>query len=275
MTAPTVIAHRGFAGAYPENTVAAAVAAADAGADMVELDVVPCGDGDVVVFHDDRLEGDGRPLTDASGVVWETPCETVLAAEVLESGHTVPRLADVLDALPEAVGVNLELKNPGTFDIRPGKSLPPAERVPARRRWQGFVDDVLAVVADRDRDVLFSSFCEGAIAALRNRDDADDYPVGVLVWDPLADAFSIARRYDLEAIHPPRNLVAGTPFHGETYLGTTPATLAADVVAEAHDAGREVNAWTVTTWYQAKMLQEAGVDGLIADYPGLLEGDAL
>jgi glycerophosphoryl diester phosphodiesterase len=271
MSDPTLIAHRGFAGAAPENTVAAFEAAADHGADMVELDVMPCADGEVVVFHDDRLEGEGRPLTDAEGVVWETPCEAVLAAEVLDSGHAVPRLAAVLDALPADVGVNVELKNPGSNSIRPGESLPGDARVPARRRWQGFVDDVLDAVAEYDHDVLFSSFCEGALAAVRHR--SEEYSIGVLVGSALHDGLAVARRYDAEAVHPPRNAVSGTPFHGDPYLGTTPDDPELDVVAEVHDAGRDVNVWTVDTWYQASQLREAGVDGIIADYPGLLVGD--
>jgi len=271
MSDPRLIAHRGFAGAAPENTVAAFVAAADHGADAVELDVMPCADGEVVVFHDDRLEGDGRPLTDAEGVVWETPCEAVLTAEVLDSGHAVPRLEDVLDALPADVDVTVELKNPGSDSIRPGESLPGEDRVPARRRWQRFVDDVFEIVAEYDHDVLFASFCEGALAAVRHR--SEESSVGVLVGSALHDGLAVARRYDAEAVHPPRNAVPGTTFHGEPYLGTAPDDPDLDVVAEAHDDGREVNVWTVDTWYQASQLREAGVDGMIADYPGLLVDD--
>ncbi|MFB6155102.1 MAG: glycerophosphodiester phosphodiesterase [Haloferacaceae archaeon] len=267
MTDTTLVAHRGFAGTCPENTVAAFEAAAASGADAVELDVMPCADGEVVVFHDDRLEGVGRPLTDREGVVWETPCEEVLAAEVLDSGETVPTLDSVLDALPADVAVTVELKNPGSFDLRPGESLPADDRVPARRRWQGFVNDVVDVVAGYDHDVLFSSFCEGALAAVRHRDD--DYPTAVIVGADLHAGRSVARRYDVAAVHVPWNAVAGTPFSGESYLGMEPEGNV-DVVAEAHEAGREVAVWTVDTWYRAAKLREAGADGLIADYPGLL-----
>ncbi|MFC7172752.1 glycerophosphodiester phosphodiesterase [Haloplanus litoreus] len=52
---PSVIAHRGFAGINPENTVAAVRMAADR-ADSVEVDVVACADGTPVVFHDARLD---------------------------------------------------------------------------------------------------------------------------------------------------------------------------------------------------------------------------
>lgn len=126
---PRIIAHRGYAGLYPENTVGAAEAAPRGGnddvaatrdADMIEIDVMPTGDGDVVVFRDSRLaerDGGERGLTDANGVVWETTTDVVTGAEVLESGETVPLLTDVLDAIPASVGANIEFKNPGSFDV--------------------------------------------------------------------------------------------------------------------------------------------------------------
>ncbi|OYR78256.1 glycerophosphodiester phosphodiesterase, partial [Halorubrum sp. E3] len=102
---PLLFAHRGFAGENPENTVAAAEAAAGVESTAwIEIDVVPTADGDPVVFHDAALSGRGGPpgapddrgLTDETGVVWETDTETVTAAEVLDSGETVPLLGDLL-----------------------------------------------------------------------------------------------------------------------------------------------------------------------------------
>lgn len=53
---PRIIAHRGYAERYPENTLPALTAAADAGADAVEFDVQICRDGTPVVFHDSTLD---------------------------------------------------------------------------------------------------------------------------------------------------------------------------------------------------------------------------
>jgi glycerophosphoryl diester phosphodiesterase len=51
-----VIAHRGWSGRYPENTLPAIRAALRLGVDMVEIDVQETRDGKLVVFHDDRLD---------------------------------------------------------------------------------------------------------------------------------------------------------------------------------------------------------------------------
>ena len=53
---PLIIAHRGFSSRYPENTLAAVHAALDVGVDYVEVDVQETRDGELVAFHDHRLD---------------------------------------------------------------------------------------------------------------------------------------------------------------------------------------------------------------------------
>ncbi|WP_254921943.1 glycerophosphodiester phosphodiesterase [Halorubrum sp. Eb13] len=272
----TLIAHRGFAGENPENTVTAARVAAsesvpaDGGgttsrrADIIEIDVVPTADNDVVVFHDANLSGrDGgsRGLTDATGVVWETETATVTSAEVLGSGDTVPRLSTLLDVVPPDVGVNVELKNPGKYDLRFAEKLSDSALADRAAAWQPFVDRVVEVLDEHDNEFLCSSFYEGALAAMRN---ASSYAVAPILWESVGDGLAIAREHDAAAVHAPMKLIAGTPFHD------TALTAGVDLVAEAHADGRDVNVWTVDTWYQADWLAAAGVDGIAADYSGLL-----
>src|SRR5229473_4645360 len=58
-TMPTLnFAHRGGAGLYPENTLAAFRDAVARGCDGAELDVQLSKDGEVVVFHDFKLKPD-------------------------------------------------------------------------------------------------------------------------------------------------------------------------------------------------------------------------
>ncbi|WP_306054120.1 glycerophosphodiester phosphodiesterase [Natronococcus wangiae] len=270
MVSPAVIAHRGYAGVAPENTVAAAVAAADRdGTAMLEIDVQPAACGAPVVFHDERLEGtrDGRPITDSEGLIWETPLEDLESTRVLGTEESIPTLETLLEAVPETVGVNVELKNPGTTNLRFAESLPARARESRREVWDPFVERVVDGCDAFDGEILFSSFCEGALAAAR--DVAPDYAAGALVWDDLEAGLEIGRRYDCEAIHPPRNAIAGTPLETEPYYGLPADEPALDVVEVAHDEGRTVNVWTIDTWTQFDQLAAAGVDGIIADYPGV------
>jgi glycerophosphoryl diester phosphodiesterase len=269
---PDVIAHRGFAGRFPENTVLAAERAASFDeVALVEVDAVPTAAGTVVCFHDHDLHRTpvSRGITDARGRIWETDTETVLNATVLESGATVPRFETLLEALPDDVGVNVELKNPGSTASPFATALSPADRETETARWRPFVADVVESLETVDGPVLVSSFYEGALAALR--EVAPSLPAAVLVWDSLSEGLTVAERYDVEAVHPPWNLVEGTPFVGDSgHLDRAP-DVDVDVVSAAHAEDRAVNVWTVETWYQADRLASVGVDGLIADYPGLLE----
>src|SRR3954447_12750112 len=59
---PLLVGHRGASALAPENSVEAFARARADGADGVELDVLCCSPGEVVVFHDDDLARlGGRP----------------------------------------------------------------------------------------------------------------------------------------------------------------------------------------------------------------------
>lgn len=98
-----VLAHRGASKAERENTVAAFSAAAEMGADGVELDVRRTADGALVVHHDAHL-ADGR-------IICSVDASTL-------PGH-VPTLSAALDACA-GMWVNLEIKNdPSEPDFDP------------------------------------------------------------------------------------------------------------------------------------------------------------
>jgi glycerophosphoryl diester phosphodiesterase len=287
-TDPDLIAHRGFAGLNPENTVGAVEAASrggrsseapSRGADLIEIDVLPTADGDVVAFHDNKLaeRDDGtRGLLDVSEdiqdqLAWKTDTETITDATVLGTDETVPLFTEVMDAIPTGVGVNVELKNPGSANVKFAANLDGDELATQRDLWRPFVDDVLSIVDDYNNEILFSSFYEAAIAVTR---EASDYAVAPLLWDSIDTGLAIARTYDAEAVHPPYNMIKGTPFFKDPYFLSGDEFEDKDLVEIAHEEGRDVNVYTLGTFYQAERLADAGVDGIIADYPDLLRFEA-
>lgn len=149
------IAHRGFAGLYPENTLTA-VRQAAAQADMIEVDVRRCGSGELVVFHDETVDR----LTDETGAVAEYTAEELANMDVDGSGEGVPELSAVLEAVPPDVGLNLELKE------------------------SGLIEDVRAAVAGTDVDVWLSSFDTDVVATAA---ETTDWPV-VLIVDDASEA---------------------------------------------------------------------------------------
>ena len=275
----TLIAHRGFAGVYPENTKLAAEAASFGGpgaqtahrrADMVEVDVVPTADSTLVTFHDNGLaerDGGERGLTDTEGLVFETDTDTVTSATVLGTEETVPTLETVMDSIPPSVAVNLEFKNPGSDDLAFAESLSDQTLSTQRELWRSYTERALALVSEYDNDILVSSFYEAALATVRDYDDS--VPVAFLFWDSIEEGLEVARRYDCDAMNVPRHMVQGTPFFNDSeYIDSDLSDI--DLVDIAADEDRNLNTWTVSTWYQARELVRAGVDGLISDYPTVL-----
>lgn len=106
-----VIGHRGAAGLAPENTLDGFRKAAAFGVDAVELDVHRLEDA-LVVIHDDALDR----TTSGRGPL---KAHSLAAVRRLDAGagQGVPLLEEVLAALPVNVGVNIELKAPGTAEL--------------------------------------------------------------------------------------------------------------------------------------------------------------
>jgi glycerophosphoryl diester phosphodiesterase len=106
-----ILAHRGASADAPENTLAAFREAAAQGADGVELDVMVCGSGELVVCHDERLDR----LTGQDLEVRRTPLYRLRELDVggrlgFGAFASIPTLEEVFAALPSHFLVNVELK---------------------------------------------------------------------------------------------------------------------------------------------------------------------
>ena len=176
---PLRIGHRGCADQYPENTIAAIEQSAPH-LDGFEIDVRPCGSGELVVFHDETLER----VTDGTGRVDETTLEELRELDVLGSGERIPTLGELLSAVPAGLAVNVELKA------------------------TGITADVLEVCRDADVDVLYSSFFERAIREIRKADGTA--PIGVLCHESIDDRLALAEELEAVAFHPSVELALET-----------------------------------------------------------------
>lgn len=109
-TTPAIVAHRGYAGRYPENTLSAVEAALRAGVRHVEVDVQLTADGVPVLFHDDAL----RRTTGRPGRITRTAWADLAGLSAGEPARLgdrfpdtpIPRLAGLVELLrgwPEAL----------------------------------------------------------------------------------------------------------------------------------------------------------------------------
>lgn len=203
-----LVAHRGFADRYPENTVRA-FREASAVADLIELDVRRCGSGELVVFHDERLDR----LTGESGRVAAAPWERLRTLDVLDSGEGIPRLEDAFAAIPPDVGVNVELKE------------------------QGLADDALAVADRFDNDLLVSSFDPEALRETRHADSSVSL---AFVTERAPGAVGTARDLDCEFVHPRLDACADTDLVARAHEVDVEVNAWTVTTREQADALREV-----------------------------------
>jgi glycerophosphoryl diester phosphodiesterase len=174
-----IIGHRGCADQCPENTVAA-VQRAGRYVDAVEVDVRRCGSGELVVFHDEHVD----EVTDGTGRVADLTLAELRALDVAGSGEPVPRLGDVLDAVPPGVGAQLELKE------------------------TGLAADVRELLTDHTVDVAISSFRPAALEAALDLDWS--VPAGYLFAEAPADNLRTAVELGCDAVHPHYDLCIET-----------------------------------------------------------------
>ena len=150
MSRPTLIAHRGDAARYPENTLPALAAAVRGGASCIEFDLQLTADGQLVLLHDAsllRTAGVDRDIRDIS--LAEARRHSVGEVARLGRGHghvELPTLAQTVARMPGWRGVTafVEIKEESTerFGI---------ERVTRK------VMEALAPVRDRCVVISFSA----------------------------------------------------------------------------------------------------------------------
>ncbi|WP_455482212.1 glycerophosphodiester phosphodiesterase [Bartonella sp. B35(2025)] len=110
MSEKKIVAHRGGANLYPENTLSAFRHAIALGVDEIECDIHLLKSGEVVVFHDFHLE----QLVGKKGYIHDIDNKIRKQLCVKGSTEAPPLLEELLDLLvPTKVALHLEIKTCG------------------------------------------------------------------------------------------------------------------------------------------------------------------
>ncbi|MEJ2643118.1 MAG: glycerophosphodiester phosphodiesterase family protein [Desulfosarcinaceae bacterium] len=232
-----LIGHRGYAGRYPENTLAGFRAAAQAGLKMVELDVRLSRDRHLVVIHDAdlvRLAGIHRRVNQLT----LNELKSVDAGAWFDhafSGERIPTLAEVFAVLPSEMGINVEIK-PSVHELED----PP----------DGVERQVLTVIDRfaRHRSPIVSSFNPAVLRRIRDLSPRQSLAV-LSDAHRQPDGVAFCETVTATAWHPHQNLVT------------------AQRVTEAHNQGLKVYPFTVKSAADLQRLKAADVDGVISDDP--------
>jgi len=225
-----IIAHRGAAGARPENTMAAFALAIEEKATWVELDVQESADGEVIVMHDsDYMKIAGMDLK-----TWDATMERLADIDIGSwfgteyAAERTPLLREALElAKDSGSGVLIELKYYGHD-----------------QRLEQRVADVVEETGMTDQIRAMSLKYEAVrkMKALR-----PGWSVGLLATATVGDLPA------LEA----------------DFLAVNMAMASAQLVRDARAAGKEVYVWTVNDPLSMSHMASLGVSGLITDEPTL------
>jgi len=199
------------------------------------LDATLCGDGHVVVFHDDTVDR----TTNGIGNVKDLP---LAALKELDAGcsfdvsfcdERIPTLEEVFEAVGDIIIINIEIKNYAS----PSDNLP---------------ESVAKLVSNHnlaDR-VLFSSF--NPIALYKINKLLPEVPIGLLLLPGVAGTFVrliIGGWIPHQALHPSLKDVSRQLIHRQ------------------QRRGRRVHVYTVNHPEDIVTLYRWGVDGIFTDDP--------
>jgi glycerophosphoryl diester phosphodiesterase len=246
-----VMAHRGGAGLWPENTMYAFSRAARAGTDVLEMDMHSTSDGALVIIHDDTVDrttnGAGRvnSLTLAqlkaldAGYRWSPDGGRTFPYR--GQGITVPTLQEVFSAFPE-MRFNIDIKQ-----AKPSLASSFCRMI----RESGMTSRVMV-----------ASFKPSALDEFRR--DCPEVATSASAADVLA--FLALKTEPPEAAErvPLPQALQVPEYAGGRQVVTR------EFVDAAHQRHLEVHVWTINDEAAMRRMLDLGVDGIITDFPDRL-----
>jgi glycerophosphoryl diester phosphodiesterase len=227
---PLVVAHRGASGYAPENTFASFDLALEQGAEMIELDLHPCKDGDLVVMHDETVDrttgGTGRisgmRLVDIKGL-------DAAAKTSFGKPQTVPTFSEVLERYSKRIPLMVEVKHGSS--VYPGIERKVVEELEKHEA----ADDVELISFDLD-------------CLLRLKQESRGLKTGFIFIGNVA-SFADLLKEEVDALHGMWNFVTK------------------EQVAHARKLGLPTFVWTVNAQRDIQEVQQLGADGLVSNFP--------
>ena len=230
-----IIAHRGFSGVYPENTMLAFKKAIEIGADGIELDVHLSKDGQVMIIHDEAL----KRTTGLDGVVSDytrAELEKISAGKTKndEFGFTpIPSLEEYLAFMAEHKDkfTNIELKTAPVY-------------------YPEIEEKTLELVRkfDLEKNIIYSSFNWLSIERMQRLGTISE--TGLLFSGmKLYNQAHIIKALGINYFHPDFN------------------DLTDEIVKSYLDNKVGLNVWTVNEIEDMKVCLSWNIDGLITNFP--------
>ena len=245
-----VLAHRGFRGQYPENTMLSFQKAAELGVDGLEMDIHSTKDGVLVVSHDAIVER----MTNGSGPIKEM---TLAELQQLDAGYrwsadggqtfpfrgqgiTIPTLEEVFTAFPQ-FWINVDIKQSQPAIVTPFVAM--------IHRF-GMAEQMMVGSFDAATVYQFRRECPEA---------------ATVASEPEVRRLVILGKLGLSRFYRSGAKAMQLPERNGRLRIVTPR-----FIRDAHGRGTAVHVWTVNETADMQRLIKWGVDGLITDYPDRL-----
>lgn len=283
-----IIGHRGARGVMPENTIEGFEFTLKIGVRALEFDVVLTRDQIPVITHNHHLlnattrGNDGAWLTgeelkvsnltlsqlkqlDVGGADGNTVYGQRFPDQVFMSGVRVPALNELFSLATRPEGQDLlfllEMKSDPSVIGDKDANAAVVSKVVSEVRGRGLEDRT--ILHSFDWNLLEES---ARIAPDIPRSYLSELPDNL---DPLGEDSSkeVAPDFTSLGVSIPKAVSdAGGKLWCPYYLDVTP-----ELVAEAHDLGLIVCSWTANDVEDIHRMIDAGVDGIITDYPGRVQ----
>lgn len=236
-----VVGHRGSPAQRPENTMPSFELAVEQGVDAIELDVHLTADGQLAVIHDATLER----TTDQNGSVAGMTLDAIRAADAgyrfgpdedthpyRGQGLRVPTLPEILDWLPDGIGLVVELK--------------------AREAADATVAALHEARVGKAGMATVISFDEQSIDRVRELDESLSTGLLLVPFDKVERVMTWAVEHRHQAVY---------PWDGD--LGLDPMPL----IAEATAFGLRLGCYVVNEPARMQHLAATGLWGFVTDVP--------
>ena len=264
--------HRGCRGLMPENTIPAMLKAIDLGVTTLEMDVVITKDNKVILSHEPWMEKEITTKPDGTYIetqamamqfnIYTMDYEEVKTYDVGMKPHprfpnqqkmkvVKPLLRDLIDSVENYINSHHLAKVYYNIET---KSLPAGDNkyhpLPA-----DFVELLMAVIKEKkiEDHVIIQSFDFRSLQYLHEK-----YPAiktSMLIEDSEEKDFE----GQLQSL-------GFTP----DYYSPNQTMVDEKLVKQCHEKGMKIIPWTVNDPKEIKKLKKMGVDGLISDFPNLL-----
>jgi len=235
-----IIAHRGFSGIAPENTLTAFKKAIEIGADMIELDVLLSKDGELIVIHDKTV----NRTTNGKGKVSDFNLSELKKLDAGSwfkkhfSGEKIPTLEEVFDLARDKIQINIEIKKDG---FNPHKK-------------NGGVEEKVVKLIEKynmTSQVIVSSF--NPLIVQRIKEFNPEIPTALLYQYRINKGLiKVFNNLHINAVNPGKRF-----FTKKTSI-------------EVHQSDLKINIYTINQKREMKKFIKMGVDGIITNYPDRL-----